>query len=74
MCAISTAQLRGAEVTGGRAQVYGRKSGKARKEARAEDGGSQGAERGKGGGRLSIGKMKADQWPTQWDLGTLKDT
>ena len=26
---------------------------------------------GKGGGQLSIGKMKADQWPSQWDLGTL---
>ena len=27
---------------------------------------------GKDGGQLSIGKMRADQWPSQWDLETLK--
>lgn len=47
--------------------------GEARREARAEGGGSQGAGRRKGGGQLNTGKMKAAQWPTQWDLGTLKD-
>ena len=38
-----------------------------RRMAMAQEAGEEGR------GQLSIGKMRADQWPSQWDLGTMEE-